>query len=220
MKNPILISVFFSHIFAPIMDKKQTVHRRFSSAFFVFSSCLFSYTILPGISWAQEHPGCFMKDASGKLINLNLTICNPNPLPTSPEQLSPSSPNNTENSSRIFQVKIKRRMSNIPVIDVMFNGKQSFEMMVDSGASSTVITPAIAKALGATPIGEVVAQTPSGKAKFPLVKVASIAVGGLEIRDVEVGVANTLPVGLLGHDFFGDKDITIKENVIEFRIRS
>ncbi|MDF0554669.1 retropepsin-like aspartic protease [Kamptonema sp. UHCC 0994] len=165
---------------------------------------------LPNLTVAQEYEGCFMRNSSGKIVSLNESVCG-----ITPQELSPTAAN-----SGIFQAKIKRREGNIPVIDVTFNGKQSFEMMVDSGASGTVITPAMAKALGITPKGTVKAKTPNGEATFQLGQVSSLQAGGLEVKNIQVAIAPTLDIGLLGHDFFGNKDVTIKENVIEFRSRS
>ncbi|HLO48681.1 MAG TPA: retropepsin-like aspartic protease [Kamptonema sp.] len=165
---------------------------------------------LPYLTVAQEYEGCFMRNASGKIVSLNESVCG-----LTPQQLTP-----TAVKSGVFQAKIKRREANIPVIDVMFNGKQKFEMMVDSGASSTVITPAMAKALGVVPEGVLKAKTPNGEATFQIGRIASLQVGGLEIKNIQVAIAPQLEIGLLGHDFFGSKDITIKQDVIEFRSRS
>ncbi|MGL4379332.1 MAG: hypothetical protein ACRCT1_23040, partial [Microcoleaceae cyanobacterium] len=62
--------------------------------------------------------------------------------------------------------------------------------------------------------------TPNGVALFPLARLTSIEAGGLVIKDVQVAISPSLDVGLLGHDFFGDKDMSIKQDVIEFRDRS
>jgi aspartyl protease family protein len=160
---------------------------------------------------AQESEGCFMRTSSGKTLNLSQSVCG-----FLPEGMTPA----TGAKSGVFQAKIKRRKSNIPVIEVTFNGKQKFEMMVDSGASGTVITPAMAKALGVVLQGTVEAQTPNGVATFPLGRVTSMEAGGLAINNVVVAVSPSLEIGLLGQDFFGNKDITIKRDVIEFRSRS
>ena len=49
---------------------------------------------------------------------------------------------------------------------------------------------------------------------------ASIEAGGLAVNNVVVAISPSLDIGLLGQDFFGNKDITIKQDVIEFRSRS
>ncbi|EGK88572.1 hypothetical protein D0A34_18090 [Microcoleus vaginatus PCC 9802] len=162
---------------------------------------------------AQESEGCFMRSSSGRTLNLSQSVCG-----FLPEALNSATAPAAK--SGVFQAKIKRREANIPVIEVTFNGKQKFEMMVDSGASGTVITPAMAKALGVVLQGTVQAQTPNGVATFPLGRLTSIEAGGLAVNNVVVAVSPSLDIGLLGHDFFGNKDITIKQDVIEFRSRS
>ncbi|NQE33476.1 hypothetical protein E5S67_01195 [Microcoleus sp. IPMA8] len=163
---------------------------------------------------AQETEGCFMRSSSGRTLNLSQSVCG-----FLPEALNPAT-SPAAAKSGVFQAKIKRREANIPVIEVTFNGKQKFEMMVDSGASGTVITPAMAKALGLVLQGTVQAQTPNGVATFPLGRLTSIEAGGLAVQNVVVAISPSLDIGLLGHDFFGNKDITIKQDVIEFRPRS
>ena len=162
-----------------------------------------------------------MRNSKGQNLHLSSSVCGflPQQQEVNPPT-STSSPETNETNSGVFLVKIKRRDANIPVIEVTFNGKQKFDMMVDSGASRTVITPAMAAALGVVAKGTVQAQTPNGVATFSLGNVTSIEAGGLAIKDVVVPISPALNVGLLGHDFFGDKDVTIKQDVIEFRSRS
>ncbi|WP_293132691.1 retropepsin-like aspartic protease [Microcoleus sp. bin38.metabat.b11b12b14.051] len=174
---------------------------------------------------AQESEGCFMRNSSGQTVSLSRSVCG-----FVPQQSTPAASPDTKSDSKsdtkadtksgVFLVKIKRREANIPVIEVTFNGKQKFEMMVDSGASRTVITPAMATALGIVPKGTVQAKTPNGEATFSLGSVTSIEAGGLAIKDIVVPISPALEIGLLGHDFFGNKDVTIKQDVIEFRSRS
>ncbi|MDP8932866.1 MAG: retroviral-like aspartic protease family protein, partial [Cyanobacteriota bacterium] len=153
------------------------------------------------------------RSSSGRTLNLSQSVCG-----FLPEALNP--PTSPAAKSGVFLAKIKRREANIPVIEVTFNGKQKFEMMVDSGASGTVITPAMAKALGVVLQGTVQAKTPNGEATFPLGRLTSMEAGGLAVNNVVVAISPSLDIGLLGQDFFGNKDITIKQEVIEFRSRS
>ncbi len=124
-------------------------------------------------------------------------------------------------SPAVFKVPIKRRASGTPIIDVTFNGGQTFEMVVDTGASGTVITQAMAKRLNVVPQGEVTADTASSKGiKLRTGKVQSIAVQGLVAKDVQVAIAGPqLDLGLLGQDFFGSYDVLIRQNDIEFQPR-
>lgn len=116
---------------------------------------------------------------------------------------------------RGFQIPIKYRKNRIPVIDVLFNGNQRFEMMVDTGASATMITEEMARRLGVRVVGKADAMTAAGVATVKVAVVKSISVAGSTIEDVPVSIG-PLDIGLLGHDFFGDCDITIKRDVVEF----
>jgi predicted aspartyl protease len=94
-------------------------------------------------------------------------------------------------------------------------------MIIDTGASGTVITQAMAQSLGVVPEGEVTADTASGRGiKFRTGKVQSIAVEGVVAKNVRVAIGGPdLELGLLGQDFYGNYDVWIKKNVIEFHRR-
>ena len=122
----------------------------------------------------------------------------------------------------VFQAAIERRIGGTPVIYVTFNGDRKVEMIVDTGASGTVLTQATADALRLVPIAKAKANTASAKAvEFPIGYVNSIQVGGAVVKDVPVAIApaSVLETGLLGHDFFGNYDVTIRRDVVEFRPR-
>jgi predicted aspartyl protease len=107
------------------------------------------------------------------------------------------------------------------VIDVTFNGTKTFEMIVDTGASATLITRSMAAALGVVPVNTIKVDTASSAGvKFPVGYVQSIAVDGAVANQVLVAIAlSDGDIGLLGHDFFGNYDVTLKQNVVEFRRR-
>ncbi|MBD2082563.1 retropepsin-like aspartic protease [Leptolyngbya sp. FACHB-17] len=115
-----------------------------------------------------------------------------------------------------IRVPIKYRKNRIPVIDVVFNGNQRYEMMVDTGASATMITAEMARRLGVRVVGEAQAMTAAGVTTVRVAVVQSITVAGSTIREVPVSIG-PLDVGLLGHDFFGNCDISISRDHVEFR---
>lgn len=127
-----------------------------------------------------------------------------------------------QQNKTVLRVPIQRRESGTPVINVTFNGTQQFEMIVDTGASSTVITQKIANALGIIPVTTAKANTASDRGvEFLIGYVESIEVGGVIASNLPVAIAPSshLETGLLGHDFFNDYDITFKRDVIEFHPR-
>ncbi len=155
---------------------------------------------------AQEYEGCFLIDRKGNVIKLR-DLC-----PDDSQEVVPT------NTSGVFEVPIKRRDAGIPVIDVTFNGNKTFEMMVDSGASITKVTQEMARAMGLKPDGTIKSQIASGDIiESPTARVASIAVGGAVSRDLMVSIGS---VALLGQNFVGNYEMTIKKEAIEFRPHS
>lgn len=161
----------------------------------------------PSIVMAQT-PSCYMLTTAGQQLNLG-TLCGE----AQPVVLRPTS---KPIGPKVYRVKIKKRLAATPVIDVAFNGKL-FEMILDTGASSTLITQAMATALRIPPTGyrEVIVADGSTM-KFPITTVKAVNAGGVVARNLEVTIADKADVGLLGHDFFGNYDVKIKRNVIEF----
>jgi predicted aspartyl protease len=149
-------------------------------------------------------------------------IIDPNIKPikkTAPIPVEPEAKPQLLHQQEVYTVPIKRRIGGTPIIEVTFNGNRQFEMIVDTGASGTVITQSMANALEVVPIGKAKANTASSKAvEFPIGYVDSMAVAGVTVDKVAVAIAGSeLETGLLGHDFFGDYELTIKRNVVEFR---
>lgn len=132
----------------------------------------------------------------------------------------PSCANNT--NPQFFFAPIKQRLGGIPVIEVNFNDKYSFEMLVDTGASRTLITPAMAATLELPVVGEAVVTVADGAvAALPVTVLKSQEIDGRILREMPVIVTSpAMDMGLLGQDFFKGYDLIIKENIIEFRRQS
>jgi aspartyl protease family protein len=152
---------------------------------------------------------CYMVTASGKRMSLG-PLCGEMPLESTGSTSGASAVNG------VYRVPIKRRLASTPVIDVMFNGKK-FEMILDTGASSTLITQRMAIALGLKPTGArqmIIAD--GSRVRFLTANVGSVTTGGMPARKLTVTVAPNSDIGLLGHDFFDRYDVKIKRSVIEF----
>lgn len=118
-----------------------------------------------------------------------------------------------------FKTAIKYRLHGIPVIDVTFNGKK-FEMLFDTGASHTLITPYMASILTLPLVGKSVASTANGDAEFYVGLVKSMQVGSAVAQNVPVGIgAPDLDIGLFGQDFYKGYEVSVRQDVIEFRRR-
>ncbi|MEH2111847.1 retropepsin-like aspartic protease family protein [Nostoc sp.] len=156
---------------------------------------------------ADDPGACYMVTSSGKTVGLGRLCGNGNNIVSPPD-------------NKVFRVPIKRRFGGTPVIDVTFNDKKTFEMIVDTGASGTIITLNMANTLKLQTTGTMQAQIADGsEVEFPTGKVKSIAVGGVTGNNLQVAIAPKASIGLLGHDFFGKYDIKILEKEIEFHHR-
>ncbi|BBC23297.1 TIGR02281 family clan AA aspartic protease [Pseudanabaena sp. ABRG5-3] len=143
---------------------------------------------------------CFMVNSKGRRIDLS-GLCS-------------SSQNET------VRIPIKRRMRGIPIVEVTFNGNRVYEMMLDTGASRTLITAEMAQTLNVVPdTSEEFDIADGSKVSFPIGKVKSISLGSLKVQMMPVPIATKANMGLLGHDFFGNLDIKIGRNVIELSPR-
>jgi predicted aspartyl protease len=161
------------------------------------------FLLLPSLAKADDPGGCFMITSSGQTISLG-KLCG-----------GVAQPN-----TGLFRVPIKRRSGKTPVIDVTFNGNQVFEMIVDTGASGTLITDKMAKALSLKPSGTINASIADGsEVQFQTGIIQTIAVSGAIANNLEVAIAPKADIGLLGHDFFDNYDIKIRQNTIEFQRR-
>ncbi|MDF5728670.1 MAG: retropepsin-like aspartic protease [Rhizonema sp. PD38] len=113
---------------------------------------------------------------------------------------------------------IKRRDGGCPIIDVTFDGDREEEMMLDTGASQTIINKKTADNLKVKPIGEKHFVMASGKLeKMPIGYVNSIEAGGVKVDNIEVAILDSnKEIGLLGQNFFEKYDIIIQRDAIEF----
>jgi aspartyl protease family protein len=165
------------------------------------------------ISFAQSllaQPECFLQGANGQNIDLS-NLCGGG---------RPARNTTSPNNSGVYSIPILRREMGIPVIQVIFNGKQKFEMLFDTGASGIAITESMANTIGVHKEQTGVASTAAGDVIYHVGRVGSVQVGNLIKKNLEVGIPQNMNgLGLLGQDFFGNYDITIKEKIIELRPR-
>ena len=168
---------------------------------------------------AQDSHGCFMLDANGNPLNLE-HLCGTSPNSANTSTIKTRKSPTVNSSADYFVVPIKRRIHGTPVIDVKFNDRHVFEMLFDTGATMTVITPSMAKTLKLKPTGSLPFQTASNNLiYFETGSLSSASAGNMVSRNLNIAVAPTLKMGLLGQNFYGMYDITIKYGTIEFRKR-
>lgn len=127
---------------------------------------------------------------------------------------------NTKLNSSFFSIPIARKEAGVPVIEATFNGKHKFGMLLDTGASYTVITKPMAQKLAVAVVGSSRAKTGNGVTNLSVGMVKSLQVGGGVLKNIPVWIGQPdLEIGVVGQDFFSNYDMTIKQNVVEFQQR-
>ena len=105
------------------------------------------------------------------------------------------------------------------LIPAIINQQNSYEFILDTGASISIVTPEIAEGLGIKKTGEDEGHGAGGKIKISLGKIDSLAVGTCQIDNLEIGISEELNQiakvmgvkidGNIGYDFLQNFRITI-----------
>jgi len=118
-------------------------------------------------------------------------------------------------------------ISNVVLVAASVNGGRSAILVVDTGASSTILTPRLLKRL------EVVVPADAPRRKLtvvggekldvPFIRIATIAIGEAILKDQEVGVYDInpeapLPEGLLGGDILHRFRVTLDRTAKRMRL--
>ncbi len=119
-------------------------------------------------------------------------------------------------ASKKVRVPVIRRLNGTPVIQVKFNGERSYEMILDTGASRTLITRQMADELGIVATEKMVAATASeNEVTFDIGQMRSMSIKEITLRDARVSIGDAVTIGLLGNDFLYGYDVTIRADVVE-----
>jgi clan AA aspartic protease (TIGR02281 family) len=119
-----------------------------------------------------------------------------------------------------FSLPIISKNNNVPIVEVVINGSDRIPMMLDTGASKTLLTKGVAERLKLVSSGKTKAKTANGNAEFDTVKLDSVEFGQGKVTDLSVAVGdNNLNYGLLGHDVYKGYDITLTEDSVQFKKR-
>ncbi|HIK44787.1 MAG TPA: retroviral-like aspartic protease family protein [Leptolyngbyaceae cyanobacterium M65_K2018_010] len=147
----------------------------------------------------QQHLAVAQRRATGQ----------PVPPPRSPVAPAPA-------KGLVAQIPIQERRGGTPVVIVTLEGqqgKQSFPMLFDTGATGTLITADMAQAIGVVVIGETQAKIADGSViTLPVGYVDGLEVGGLRKQALLVAIGGS--VGLLGQDVYGEYGIALGSQVI------
>jgi clan AA aspartic protease (TIGR02281 family) len=111
----------------------------------------------------------------------------------------------------------------VAMVQATLNNRRSAKFVVDTGASYTLISNAVASDLGinlgANP-KTLPFQTANGLINAPIANMESISIGGLEIRNIPIAIHDAVPdpqvAGLLGLNFLSNfkMDIDTQKGVL------
>jgi len=108
------------------------------------------------------------------------------------------------------------RNGNIVIVQATLNNRQSAKLVVDTGASFTFISHALARDLAidvSRNTKTVPFHTANGIVEAPLTNLDSVTVGGMEIKNLTAAVHDTTPdahaAGLLGLNFLSNFKLDI-----------
>jgi clan AA aspartic protease (TIGR02281 family) len=129
-------------------------------------------------------------------------LATPERPPAGPEPEMKAAP-----TTRKASIPIEKH-GHVVVIQATLNNKRSAKFVVDTGASYTLISNALARELSieiAPTAKSLPFQTANGLISAPVTNLDSISVGGMEIRDLPAAVHDAVPdpqvAGLLGLNF-------------------
>src|SRR3990172_11850834 len=124
------------------------------------------------------------------------------------------SPKTAEPTPKITATKASipfEKHGQVVVIEAMLNGKTPAKLVVDTGASYTMISAATARALDIDRSGNerrLPIQTANGMIQAPLTSLESINVGGVEMKNLAAVIHDVVPnsqlAGLLGLNFLSN----------------
>jgi clan AA aspartic protease (TIGR02281 family) len=98
--------------------------------------------------------------------------------------------NRREESASVSRIPLHRRGHQY-FVDSMFDGDQSIRLLIDTGASMTIITPAIVEqnSQSVRSTGKTgVFHTANGRVSAPIYRLDALTIGEWQVRDLEVGV--------------------------------
>lgn len=151
----------------------------------------------------------------------------PTPAPPPPRATEPEPPRDHQTPASLFTVPLER-LGSLWVVTVQVNGTRSAKLILDTGASHTMLSYAVARDLVLWAQGSVTSmtmQTAGGTVQAHVVPIASISLGGAEVRDT-VATIYDLPEaplgveGLLGQEYLRHFEVTLNAENGELRLRA
>ncbi|NEQ96403.1 MAG: tetratricopeptide repeat protein [Cyanothece sp. SIO2G6] len=125
-----------------------------------------------------------------------------------------------QREANTFRVPIKYNQEGRIVLAVTFNNAQTMDMVMDTGASITVVSESMARSLNLVPTESMYCRVADGRAvRASVGLVRSLALGPAEVKHVRVAVLSERRGGLLGQNFLWQYDVRILQTELELMRR-
>lgn len=119
------------------------------------------------------------------------------------------------NRNQGSSVPIKSYKNHLPVVEVVLNSSERFDIVVDRNASHSIVTQQMAARLGLEMVSYQYVYLASGvPMELPIGLLKSVTIGGVTITDVYAAIAPDKETALLGKDCFGFYSVRISGNEI------
>lgn len=136
------------------------------------------------------------------------------------QTLQPQIQAQKDEAARTIRIPIKYLSGGTPVIEVLFNGSCTFDMVLDTGASMTCLTQPMARLLNVVPTDTKQFQMADNRVvEAPVGFVNSVAVDRAQVNNLEVAILTTATHGLLGQNYLWRYDVRILRTEVELYLR-
>ena len=120
-------------------------------------------------------------------------------------------------SDKSTVVKIKSYENHMPVVEVLFDGIETFDVVIDRNATHSIVTQQMANQLNLELVSYRYVYLADGTPmELPIGRLRSVVVGAVIITDVYVAVAPDKATVVLGKDCFSAYSVRISGNEMTF----
>jgi len=192
------------------------------------SSALYSCTDSSGDTVITDSPaqlrGCTLLSAGRSAAPEQLP---PIETPAPPRATEPEPPRDHQTQPSIFSVPLER-IGSLLVVTIQINGSRPAKVILDTGASHTILSYAVARDLGIWalhPPTSMTMQTVGGTVQADVLPITSISIGGAEVRNSLAAIYDLPDApsgidGLLGQSVLRHFEVTLNAEKGELRLRA
>ena len=123
----------------------------------------------------------------------------------------------TKGGDKSATVPIKSYKNHLPVVEVLFDGIATFDMVIDRNATHSIVTQQMANRLNLESVSYRYVYLADGTPmELSIGRLQSVEIGGTIITDVHVAIAPNTATAVLGKDCFSAHSVRISGNEITF----